>query len=340
MKIEPKNLYELEFELKTKNLTQFIKDTLKQAAPENSDKIDIFFEAGIGLQPLNIITTDTVGTFGIEISSNGNIGLSFQTMILFYIMTEIFWDTYLNLSSKILFDVNEEKIELSEFSKGKMDAIEEILSWVEKERTIQECLKNVTNKQIYYSFIRLGNDRNGDVNDICVNDLYWLSLSAFILHEISHSRNSKISEDLSPKEQELCCDNFAFDVLTNNIQNFQLTEEEKFKGYTLQDVKVKRLIALELMFCIITKFFRDDVDSHPSSYIRIKNLINIYANEPEADYFSSSFFQFMCLGNNFWNVFASTLPLFLLIKNIDLSLLQRANTAKEFCMKNLELLKS
>lgn len=62
-------------------------------------------------------------------------------MILFYIMTEIFWDTYLNLSSKILFGMNEEKIELSEFSKGKMDAIEEILSWVEKERTIQECLK-------------------------------------------------------------------------------------------------------------------------------------------------------------------------------------------------------
>ena len=45
MKIEPENLCELEFELKTKNLTQFIKNTLKQAAPENSDKIDIFLKA-------------------------------------------------------------------------------------------------------------------------------------------------------------------------------------------------------------------------------------------------------------------------------------------------------
>lgn len=339
MKIEPENLCELEFELKTKNLTQFIKNTLKQAAPENSDKIDIFFKGGIGLQPLNIISTDKVGTVGIEIASNGYIGLSFQTMILFYIMTEIFWDTYLNLSSKILFDRNKEKIELSEFSKGKMDAIDEILSWGGKEQTIQECLRTVTNKQIYYSFIRLGNDRNGDVNDICVNDLYWISLSAFILHEISHSRNSEISDDLSQKEQELCCDKFAFNILTDNIQNFQLTEDQKSKGYTLQDVKVKRLIALELMFCIITKFFRDDVDSHPSSYQRIKNLINIYEKEPEADYFSSSFFQFMHLGNNFWNILASTLPLFLLIKNIDLTRLKKAKTAKKFCMKNLELLK-
>lgn len=43
MKIEPNNLCELEFELKLKSDTVY-KNTLKQAAPENSDKIDIFLK--------------------------------------------------------------------------------------------------------------------------------------------------------------------------------------------------------------------------------------------------------------------------------------------------------
>lgn len=341
MKIETKNLCGLEFELKEKNITKFIKETLEQAAPESVDEINQFFQGGVGLVPLQIITTDRAQSFGVQIKNNGNIGISVQTMILFYMMTEIFWDTFMNLAPAISFGYKGEYFEISSFSQNKMNAIKEIQTWTNKDKTINDYLQTVKNKQIYYSFLRFGNGRNGDVDDMCVNDLYWLSLSAFILHEISHSRNSKLATDMPSKIQELYCDNFAFNLLTKNIHKFRLTEFEKLKGYTIQDVKVKRLVALDLMFCIIATFFSDETDTHPNCYTRIKNLIDTYSKEPEVDCNSSDFFyQINHLGNNFWNIFATTIPLLLWIKNKKMSLLSSADNAKTFCLQNLHLINS
>lgn len=338
MYIETRGLERLEFELKTTNLTSFLKETLRQATPENCEIIEQLFRGGVGQLPINIITTDKTGSFGIQLNQNGRIGISIQTLVQIYISTEIFWDTFVNISSVVAFGYTGGIISLSDFTKNKLEAIREIASWTDPTKTINECLAHTNNKHIFTSFIRLGNDRNGDAFDNAVNDIYWLSVAAFMLHEISHSRNMDISNCKNNQDVELCCDRFAFKILIDNIDKFELTSEEKLKGYTKEDAKVKRLIALALMFFVIIKFFDTKHSSHPDGYSRIRQLIDCYEKQPDTDL--SDLDGVFRLRNNFWNVLTAVIVLILHEKAVDLNSLQHAPSAKDFCLENLNKLRN
>lgn len=339
------------------DITDKIKNmVLKQVIPERKNEIDKIFE--------NLQIRSQAGVTGYRAEANSYaIFLSDQTIIINHLITELFYKGLKETACKIFTRTIENKdidfFPLQDIQQ--LDIIKNVLSWSEEEK---EFKWHILDDSFITHTVEKMFEEPISVEERCIRDLDFISLSFIVLHEIGHL----VKGYGSSPEEELKCDEYAREFILGDVYNYILTERDNKLTKPRARVINKRLTGLNtahFIIGIVEQLLDVRNRTHPPMSDRLYPLLERAKSFEEINYDVSEFTQKACelmcteiivkgtKGNSiffenelrkiydnhgpmtFWNTLAASLMALFQIKNIKPI---PSKDTMAFCFNNVKLL--
>lgn len=236
----------------SRDITEDIKKTFIEVVPEKKKKINKLF---LDYQ-LNFQITDNMNNSYIE-ECPYFIKLSNKTAFLIYLSTKLFYKLSICNAGNILEQALTNSTFKFDINNDEYSYIQEVNSW--EGISFEEKIKA---SRLHSVFNEMFNQPHS-IEERGIRDLFFMSLSFMLLHEVGHK--------IFNTDDEMMCDKYAIDFITDKIDLYKCKNNETPKA-----ILNKRLSSILLGYFAIAVRENMNVftnNSHPVFGKRIEPLI-------------------------------------------------------------------